>query len=505
MMNATLLGSLISIALGAPFVLRTQETPVATLTPATQSGESTTVSEQAPVIELAGGPLVPSAAQATTRDIDLALCLDTSGSMSGLIDSARQRLWALVNELALAEPTPHLRVALLTYGSPAFGAEGGFVQTAVPLTEDLDLISLKLFELTTAGGDEYVARVTQVAAQQLQWSKDPKALKMIVVAGNESAEQDTSVSLEQACGLAIQQGIVVNSLYCSERGGGMPQGRNQQLRNTVPAANPLSSQMASTTTAPAVVPATRVTAQPLDAIALGWKKVATLADGAFAMIDQNSGIMVLETPFDERLVALSSALNETYIPYGEGAAWNLSNQRVQDANAAGLNSEAAAARAQTKMGKLYFCGWDLVDALSSEQLLFEDIVADSLPEDLRALSTEELRAHVNAKREAREKTQAEIASVGVEREAWLSQRRNELGTDESMSFDSPLRKAFRELAQARGFRFAAVKPVEAAAATTEPAAAPASQTGGVEFGPQQDSSVPPTSEVSEVVLMPEDC
>ncbi len=42
------------------------------------------------------------------RTIDLAICLDTSGSMSGLIEAAKQKLWAIVNDLALVEPTPRL-------------------------------------------------------------------------------------------------------------------------------------------------------------------------------------------------------------------------------------------------------------------------------------------------------------------------------------------------------------------------------------------------------------
>ena len=92
--------------------------------------------ERAPVLEVQ-----PGLESGATRDIDLALCLDTSNSMDGLIDSARQRLWALVNELALAEPTPRLRVALLTYGSPGFGEDNGWVRTQVPLTDDLDMVS----------------------------------------------------------------------------------------------------------------------------------------------------------------------------------------------------------------------------------------------------------------------------------------------------------------------------------------------------------------------------
>ena len=122
------------------------------------------------------------------HDIDLAICLDTSGSMEGLIESAKQRLFALVNDLAKAEPAPRLRISILTFGSPSNGADNGWVKTVVPLTTDLDLVYMKLFELRTDGGEEYVARVADIAAKQLAWSTEPGALKIIVVAGNESAE-----------------------------------------------------------------------------------------------------------------------------------------------------------------------------------------------------------------------------------------------------------------------------------------------------------------------------
>ncbi len=394
-------------------------------------------SELAPVLE------VP-------RDIDLALCLDVSGSMDGLIDSAKQRLWALVNDLALAEPTPRLRVSLITYGNPLYGPDNGFVQIQVPLTDDLDLVSMKLFELTTNGGDEYVARVTQAATESLLWSSDPKALKMIVVAGNESAEQDPLVTLEVACGNAIAKGILVNTLYCSQGEGVQSLNMVQQVGVTQPnqaGPNPAASM-----------------AQPLDAIGLSWKKAAMLADGAFAMIDQNSGIVVLETPFDDRMVALSTELNGTYIPYGSGAEWNLSNQVAQDANASGLNREAAASRAQTKGGKLYFCSWDLVDAIGAEQVAFADIDVKLLPEALQAMPLAELEAHIESKRATRVEIQNKIATVGAQREAWLVTKRAELGTDESAAFDSFLREAFRDFAEARGFRFAQPKSTTGAVA-----------------------------------------
>ena len=119
-----------------------------------------------------------------------------------------------------------------------------------------------------------------------------------------------------------------------------------------------------------------------------------------------------------------------------------------------MNREAAAARAQTKAGKLYFCGWDLLDALAAKQLAFEEIETLSLPEELRTLSAAELQKLVDQQREARARIQTEIGRMGAERESWLAIKRAELGTDESAAFDTPLRRAFRELAEARGFRFA---------------------------------------------------
>ena len=419
--------------------------------------------QSSPVAEVPVGLDVVTAAGlsvAAARDIELAICIDTSGSMDGLIESAKQRLWALVNDLAVAEPTPRLRVALLTYGSPTYGEESGYVAVQVPLTEDLDMVSMKLFELGTNGGDEYVARVTDVATRQLSWSSDPSAVKMIVVAGNEGAEQDPNVTLELACGEAIARGIVVSSLYCRQGGG-------QQMAQTVGnAANSVPVGQAGATTATAG-PAPAPLFVPLDEIALGWKKVATLSDGAFAMIDQDSGVVVMETPFDDELVKLSTAINGTYIPYGESGAWSCSNQIAQDANAVGLNNEAAASRAMTKGGSLYVCSWDLVDAIDNEEVTLVEVDRELLAEDLRELDDAALLAMVDTKRTERAKISKRIAEVGLEREAFLETKRAELGIDESKSFDSPIRLALRELAEARGLRFPAAKvaaaPVEAAA------------------------------------------
>jgi len=343
-----------------------------------------------------------------TRAVDLAICLDTSGSMSGLINAARQKLWAIVNDLALAQPTPTLRVALLTFGTPSYGADTGFVKLRTTLTEDLDRVSQELFALTTEGGDEYVGRVVQAALTDLPWSASKDSLKIIIVAGNESADQDRVVDFRDACKRAITNDIVVNSIYC---GGATDE------------------------------------EAPL------WREVALLADGRFANIDQDNGLVVIETPFDEQLTALSGSVNQTYLPFGKEGESGASNQVVQDENASSLNTAAAASRAQTKGSQLYFCSWDLVDALKQKQVDLETIPDEDLPERLRGLSLVEKRQAVEAAEAKRAELQRQISEVSEQRQQYIQEQMKKQATSETAAFDHAIRGAIREQAKSKGFDF----------------------------------------------------
>ena len=348
----------------------------------------------------------PEAVEAP-RTIDLAICLDTSGSMSGLINAAKQKLWAIVNELAMATPTPKLRVALLTFGNTGHDPENGWVRVDAELTDDLDLISKQLFGLSTNGGEEYVGRVLQFA-DQLDWHPSDDALKLIMVAGNESADQDQEVPFREMCRSLIARGIMINSIYCGP---------------------------------------------PTDNIAPGWQEVAKLADGQFASIDQDNGTIVVASPFDDELAALSSSLNETYIPLGAAGQAGRANQSAQDANAAGLNSATAAARAKTKAQGLYYCSWDLVDACTSGQVKLEEIAADALPEAMRAMTPDQRSAYLEQMSSKRAGIKQKIEAISANRDAFVQAQMKKNALDGSKGFDDAIRSAVREQAEAKGFRF----------------------------------------------------
>jgi len=340
------------------------------------------------------------------RVIDLAICLDTSGSMEGLIDAARRRIWTIVNDLATAKPTPRLRVALLAYGGDDFDAGAGWVQVQTPFTEDLDLVSNRLFALRTKGGTELVGRVLQKSLE-MEWQADKNALKLIIVAGNESADQDKEVSFRDMCRAAIARGIMVNALYCV---------RNESVES-------------------------------------GWKEIARLSDGQYAAIDDRHGTVAIASPYDTQLATLSQNLNDTYVPFGRQGDKGKREQKAQDANAEGLALGAAADRALSKAGKLYRNAWCLVDATRSGQVKLEDLKEEDLPEALRGKTHEEQQAFLDAKWAAREKIQKEIAELGKQRDTWLAKEMEKLAKDGEQSFDKAVRRQLREQAEAKGFAF----------------------------------------------------
>jgi Mg-chelatase subunit ChlD len=47
--------------------------------------------------------------------VDVVFVLDTTGSMSGLIDAAKEKIWSIASTMAAAQPTPEIRIGLVGY------------------------------------------------------------------------------------------------------------------------------------------------------------------------------------------------------------------------------------------------------------------------------------------------------------------------------------------------------------------------------------------------------
>jgi len=350
------------------------------------------------------------------RPVDLVLCLDTSNSMDGLIESAKLKLWDVVNELAKVKPTPVLRVGLYQYGNDNIPAATGWVQKEIDLTTDLDAVYAKLNGLKTRGGTEFVARVTKTALNDLKWSDDGKALKLIFVCGNESANQDKEVPLAGVAKLAKEKGVIVNTIYCG------------------PANNPEAG---------------------------GWKEFAVLGGGRYGNIDQNKSAaqQVVATPFDKELGTLSGKLNQTYLFYGKDAAEKKQNQVAQDNNAAKAAPGAAAARATTKAGALYRNETDLLDRMKADKSFkLKEVAEAELPEELKKLKPDEREGYLKKKAEERAAVQEQIVALSAKRSAFIAEELKKKPKSEAdKAFDESLRATIRAQAKEKGFQVPAEK------------------------------------------------
>ena len=263
-----------------------------------------------------------------------------------------------------------------------------------------------------------MARVLKAADEQLKWTPSDDALKLIIVAGNESADQDTQFHFQDICKKTISNGIMIDSIYCGN---------------------------------------------VADDIAPLWKEVSMLADGRFAAIDHNNGTLVISTPFDDDMVQLSTALNTTYIPYGALGKVAAQNQTVQDANAAGLSLSAAAGRCSTKGGDMYRNSqWDLVDACKEKVIKVEDVKTEDLPENMRAMTPQERGQYVAEMEKKRGELQSKVAELSQKRQQFVDAEMKKSASDADKSFDLVIRKAIREQAASKGFTFEEPKTTAAA-------------------------------------------
>lgn len=343
--------------------------------------------------------------------VQIAVLLDTSGSMEGLIEQAKGQLWKIVNEFLKAKQdgqTPEVQVALYEYGKSSLSPQSGWIRQIVPLSTDLDKISEELFALKTNGGEEYCGWVIKDAVANLEWSNDPKVYRAILIAGNEPFTQGPE-NYANSCKAAIAKGILVNTIHC----GGMGEG-----------------------------------------IRTKWQDGATLADGKYMVIDHNRAVVHIEAPQDKELAKLSADLNQTYLAYGSSGRMAAERQSAQDLNVATLApaSGAVVQRAVAKASANYMnSSWDLVDAVKSKDFKLAEVKSDALPAEMQKMTEPERKEFVEKKAKERGELQAKIQKLNSEREKYVAaQMKQQSGTN---TLDAVVVSAVREQAVKRQFKF----------------------------------------------------
>jgi Mg-chelatase subunit ChlD len=357
-------------------------------------------------------PADPAAPDAGAESvIDVVFVLDTTGSMSGLIEGAKQKIWSIANTIATAQPRPVVRMGLVGYRDRG----DAYITKLTPLTDDLDAIYAELMTFEAGGGGDSPESVNQAILEGITlqpWSDDPRALKLVYLVGDAPPhmdyEQDTKY--HETCSSAASKGIIINTIQC---GGDL---------DTTPI----------------------------------WQEIARLSEGEYFAIQQNGGVTVIATPFDEELASLGANMAATACGWGDVAA----QTRAMSKSDAAMDIAASAPVTAQAERAAYFAGeagkssalgqQELVDDVKSGRVKLEEIKKDQLPAEFRELTIAQQQAKIDQIAAEREKIQKRIAELSQKREDYLKAEMDKLGAEARDGFDVKVTECLREQASRKG-------------------------------------------------------
>ena len=344
--------------------------------------------------------------------VEVVFVLDTTGSMSGLIDAAKQKIWAIANTLAMAKPTPEIKMGLV-----AFRDKGDvYITKLTKLTDDLDAVYADLMAYKAEGGGDTPESVNQAlneAVTLMPWSKDAKTYKCIFLVGDSPPHMDYTddVKYPETCKIAAAAGIVINTIQCG---------------NT------------AETTPP-------------------WTEIAQKAEGKFFRVEQSGGAILATTPFDVPLAEASKKLDAGRVYYGDAETVKTQTERVAKSAAvtAAAPAPAAAARAEFNAGaaggKNFGGTQELLTDVADGKVKLDDIKKEALPENMQNMSAKDREAFVAAKQAEREKLQTEIKDLAAKRQKFME---DEAKKAKSQTLEGAIMDSVREQAGKRGIEYA---------------------------------------------------
>jgi Mg-chelatase subunit ChlD len=353
---------------------------------------------------------IAAGAPARKPQIEVCFVLDTTGSMSGLIEGAKQKIWSIANEVVAAKPTPSVKFALVAYRDR--GDE--YVTRLTPLTDDLDAVYADLRKLTAAGGGDQPESVSQAldeAVRKITWSADRSVLKIIYLVGDAPPHNDYAdgPDYRKVCAVAAQRDLIINTVQCGE------------------------------------IASTREV----------WTEIARRSEGQYVALAQTGNMLAVETPFDQPLAELNVAIGKTIVPYGAPAeqAAVRAKQEVVELAAYSVVADRLAYNA-TSGGKVVQGSGELLDAIKEGKIGYDDIKRDQLPAELKKLNEAELRTRLDETASKRAELQAKALELNKQREAYVAAEQKRLAAaGKGDAFDSKVAEILREQAKKKGIGY----------------------------------------------------
>ena len=354
----------------------------------------------------------------STPTLEMVFVLDTTGSMGGLLDGAKQKIWSIVNSVQQSAHPPHVRVGLVAYRDHG----DTYVTRVTPLTSDLDKVYTTLMTYKAEGGGDTPEDVRQALSDGVRkggWSaRSPRTAQVLFLVGDApphddyAQEPDTLTTAAQAA----KRGIVINAIEC---------GSAEDTR-------------------------------------LAWQKIARHAEGAFFAIEENGGVQVTPTPYDAPLAALGSSLGQTYTAYGGGgygggaAAYQAGMARrqstMESSVAAAAPAPATADRALNKALNSEAYAGDLMQSLENGSVKLKDVKPADLPVAMQKMTPEARAQEVTRRLAERKAMRAKILTLSRKREVFLADAAKKKSSGKPPAFDAAVTAALRKQTASKGIR-----------------------------------------------------
>ena len=402
-------------------------------------------------------------------NVEVVFCLDTTGSMGGLIEGAKQKIWSISNQIVAGKPSPNLKVGLLAYRDRG----DSYVTKLTELTDDLDKIYADIKEFKAdQGGDtpESVNQALNEAVTRFKWSDDKETLRIIFLVGDAPPHMDYAEDIKypETCKLAEQKGIVINAVQCGTDG----------------------------------------------ACAKVWQEIANKAGGGYVQIAQDGATVRVLTPFDKRLADINAELENSTLVYGskekqkevqefrlkaldgakpdpakpgdpKGAPPAVKVEAPKESTArsgtvvpttgvggfggggpgapalpggaagvAAVTAPALAAdRAAFNAGRGIINSYDLLSDIKSGKVKLDSLKDEELPEDLRKLPKEKRQAYLDEIEKKRDKLREEARDLSKKRDDFTKKKLEEEGKKAKEGFDQKVEELLKKQAKKSGIDY----------------------------------------------------
>ena len=349
------------------------------------------------------------------KSLEMVFVVDTTGSMGGLIEGAKQKIWSIVNDVMQKKDHPSVKIGLVAYRDNG----DAYITQVTPLTDDLDKIYSTLMDFQAGGGGdtpENVRRGLADGVEKTGWSKsNDNTAQILFLVGDAPPHNDypQEIDVLETTAKAVKQNMIINTIQCGSIAG------TREI----------------------------------------WQSIAQRGEGKYFAIAQDGGVQAISTPYDAKLSELASKLGSTYLAYGGGAGEKGRQFREDSAkNQASTESKvltaapmtAQADRAMNKAINSVAYQNDLLQSIENESVKLDDVKDEDLPDHLKKLSPTERKKEIEKRLTERKQIRTEIVELSKQREAYIKTERAKLGKQDG--FDAAVSNALSEQMLRKGIK-----------------------------------------------------